>query len=143
MERRYRERPAFFRHILTDPTPLSWSTLADWLGKVTEAGKIASGEASVELRGAARTAIVFRGGDPADPEYLAVEVSWAVDESDVRRAAQRAALLRKAGVRARAAVAGQRIQPEAVTMAEREGVARVIEEELDAEDDTASGGAAR
>ncbi len=134
MEQRYQDRSAYFEHLIARPYPLSSRELADWLRERVAEGRLEPAEAQRVLR----VDIVFRGGDPADPEYLAVEVSWAVDQSDVRRAADRAALLRKTGVRVMAAVAGQRIEPEAVALAERTGVARVIEEELDALDDAAA-----
>ncbi|MDP8923693.1 MAG: hypothetical protein M3O34_12530 [Chloroflexota bacterium] len=131
MERHYRDRAHMFDHLIPAPVPLTSIELGTWLGAQVQAGHLNPAEYQRILR----VDIVFRGGDPTNPEYLAVEVSWAVDESDVRRAVQRAAVLRKTGVRARAVVAGRRIEPEAAALAEREGVAQVIEEELDAEDD--------
>lgn len=135
MERRYREHAHMFDHLVAAPTPLSPVELGDWLRAEVQAGRLNPAEYQRLLR----VDIVFRGGNPTDPEYLAVEVSWAVDETDVRRAVDRAALLQKTGVRARGAVAGYRIEPEAVALAERDGVPRVIEQELDAEDDAALG----
>ncbi len=54
----------------------------------------------------------------ADEVWLAVEVSAVVDKNDVYRAQQRAALLRRAGLRAVPVAVGARIIPEARSLAE-------------------------
>jgi hypothetical protein len=51
--------------------------------------------------------------------YLVVEVSWGVGLSDVERATRRAALLARTGVTAIPVVAGQRVTPEADSLARR------------------------
>ncbi len=55
--------------------------------------------------------------------YLAVEVSGVIDRSDVDRAAQRAALLRKAGLRVVPVVAGRGIASDALRLLSELGVA--------------------
>ncbi|GIV83437.1 MAG: hypothetical protein KatS3mg052_0444 [Candidatus Roseilinea sp.] len=63
----------------------------------------------------------------AEPEteevWLAVEVSSVVDANDVQRAARRAALLRRIGLRVVPVAAGARINPAAKTLAESYHVA--------------------
>ena len=60
---------------------------------------------------------VRRSNQPNDVVYLAVEVSAVIDDNDVDRAQQRAALLRKAGYRTVAAVAGEEIMESALSAA--------------------------
>ncbi len=60
---------------------------------------------------------VRRSDQPNDVVYLAVEVSAVIDDNDVDRAQQRAALLRKAGYRTVAAVAGEEITESALSAA--------------------------
>lgn len=54
---------------------------------------------------------------------LAVEVSHTIGDDDVRRAAERAVLLQRAGYAARGLAAGQVLAASARDLAEREGVA--------------------
>jgi myosin heavy subunit len=60
---------------------------------------------------------VRRSNQPNDVVYLAVEVSAVIDDNDVERAQQRAALLRKAGYRTVATVAGEEITESALSAA--------------------------
>jgi hypothetical protein len=66
-------------------------------------------------------------GQLAHDEYLAVEVSWTIDEGDVVRAARRAEVLRLAGLPAVAVVAGKVIGERARVAADREEVEVFIE----------------
>ncbi|MFN4294584.1 MAG: hypothetical protein ACK4JD_10675, partial [Thermoflexales bacterium] len=59
----------------------------------------------------------------AEEVWLAVEVSSVVDANDVRRAARRAALLRRTGLRVVPVAVGARINPAAKTLAESYRVA--------------------
>ena len=59
--------------------------------------------------------------------WLAMEVSAVVDRHDVERALKRVALLRKAGLLAMPAVAGEEATKGAVDMAEDEGVVVVVD----------------
>ncbi len=126
-EKRFRELPRLFSHLILLPRPLSRDDLDGWLQEHVAGGRLTEAEAIRILR----SDIVFRGGESDDPACLVVEVSWSVDRSDVRRARERASLLRKVVPRTIAVVAGQRIADDAAALAEREGVARVIELELD------------
>jgi hypothetical protein len=74
-----------------------------------------------ELAYLRRIDLLLRGrlahGPDAEPIWLAVEISAKVDEHDVARAQQRAALLRRAGYRAVPLVAGEDITPDARSLA--------------------------
>lgn len=78
-----------------------------------------------------QTDIVFRSAAQTPVSYLAVEVSWMIDASDVLRAAERATLLAKTGQQVLAAVAGRRIQPDVLDLASRRGVEVVVDNTLD------------
>jgi hypothetical protein len=112
-------------------TPADVAALLD--GEVA-AGRLAPGEA----RQVERTDLILRSSESGVSPYLVLEVSWLVDARGVRRAHDRAALLRKAGHDARGAVAGTRILPDAVALAGRLGVERVIDEEDDEIDEAES-----
>jgi len=129
LEQRFRERPLLFGDLAERPVGVTYDDLDRMLTLDEERGRLQHGDARRILR----TGFVLLGNG-ATPTYLAVEVSWSVDVSDVQRAAERAGLLRKAGHQACGAVAGWRIQREALDLAERLGVGRVIERELDGED---------
>lgn len=64
-----------------------------------------------EFRALLAADLILVGGDRSEPGYpetvVAVEVSRTIDDSDLDRAERRAALLRKAGLRARPAVGGK------------------------------------
>jgi len=130
VEERFRGRATFFSDLVPRPVVLTISEFDAFVADEIATGRLLP----VEGRRVLRTDLLVRGGEPANPTYLVVEVSWSVDVSDVQRAAERAGLLRKAGHQARGAVAGWRIQREALDLAERLDVGRVIERELDGED---------
>ena len=73
--------------------------------------------------------LVARGRRREDASviYLVVEVSWGVGVDDVRRAAERAELLSRAGVQTVAVVAGSWIGPDAAEMARGSGVWQVVD----------------
>ena len=75
-----------------------------------------------EIRQVVASDLVVRGRLPPQSGgselWLAVEVSSVVDRYDVERAAQRAALLRKAGLAALGAVAGRRLTQGASALAD-------------------------
>jgi hypothetical protein len=129
-EDRYRANVAWFRHILPKPGALSTDEVARFLDDEVAAGRLLPGES----RCIERADVIMRGGEPHAPAFLVVEVSWQVNERDVRRAIDRASLLRKAGYEAHAAVAGRHIQEDARLLADRLGVGRVIDDEREAED---------
>jgi myosin heavy subunit len=65
---------------------------------------------------------VRTGAAPTDKVYVAVEVSAVIDENDVKRAQERAALLRKAGFRVVPAVAGEDVTEGALLAAQEAAV---------------------
>jgi hypothetical protein len=71
--------------------------------------------------------LIVRGGLlPPQGEgelWLVVEVSGVIDRNDVARAAERAALLRKAGLLVVPVAAGERLTQGALTLSEEFGVA--------------------
>ncbi|GIV00127.1 MAG: hypothetical protein KatS3mg014_1742 [Actinomycetota bacterium] len=93
------------------------------LGPAIEAGRLTPEEA-VDIRRADVLAVGSREGAEV---YLVVEVSWAIDQQDVERVRDRAALLERTGVRALPVVAGQVIHPEVDEVARASGVWRVLD----------------
>ncbi len=91
-----------------------WDMLRDQLGEA-------------EIRRIVAADLIVRGGllraQSEGELWLVVEVSSVIDRNDVARAAERAALLRKAGLMVVPVVAGQRLTQGAVTLAEEFGVA--------------------
>ncbi len=91
-----------------------WDMLRDQLGEA-------------EIRRIVTADLIVRGGllraQGEGELWLVVEVSSVIDRNDVARAAERAALLRKAGLMVVPVVAGQRLTQGAVTLAEEFGVA--------------------
>ncbi len=93
------------------------------LGPAIDAGRL-SPEEAVEVR---RSDVLAVGRREGDDVYLVAEVSWAIDQVDVERARDRAALLERAGVRALPIVAGEVIHPEVDEVARATGVWRVLD----------------
>ncbi len=105
LERKYRERAfAYFGRILQKVRAVAWQEIE------TELEKRLSLD---ELEDLLLLDVLVRGRprhQPDAPElWLAMEVSAVVDRNDVKRAQQRAALLRKAGFRAIPTVAGEQV----------------------------------
>jgi len=128
MEARYLERITWFRDFIAHPVALTPAEISEMVDAEVAAGRLTRPEA----RTVERANLVIRGTASGDPAYLVVEVSWLVNERDVRRAHDRARLLQKAGFHAHGAVAGHQMQEPARVLAERLGIERVIDEELDA-----------
>ncbi|MFN8636345.1 MAG: hypothetical protein U0893_21050 [Chloroflexota bacterium] len=128
MEDRYRARISTFRDLIPNPVALSFDEMVAFLDGEVAAGRLPRPDA----RRIENTDFIVRGGESSRPEFLVVEVSWLVDEHDVRRAGQRAALLRKAGYQTQGLVAGSRILDDARTLSDRLGVLRIIDEDDDA-----------
>jgi hypothetical protein len=130
MEARYRERVPWFRHLAPGPVALMPAEVSKMIDLQVAAGRLSQSDGQrIELAD-----LILRGGESGSPTYLIVEVSWLVDEGDVRRAHDRATLLRKAGYKTQGVVAGQRIQDDALVLAERLGVEHVIEDEREGQD---------
>jgi hypothetical protein len=123
-EWRYRlHAPAYFSRILRRLQVLTPERLAPILDGAVAAGQLSEGDAD-EVEHAD---LVCRGRrlDTDETAYLVVEVSAGVGPSDVERAARRAALLARTGTPALAVVAGQRLTPRAIEMAQQLGVWQV------------------
>lgn len=93
------------------------------LGPAIDAGRL-SPEEAVDIR---RSDVLAVGRREGAEVYLVAEVSWAIDQVDVERARDRAALLERAGVRALPIVAGEVIHPEVDEVARAAGVWRVLD----------------
>lgn len=134
LERRYRERAgAYFGDLPRRTSPLSSQQLATLLDEAEVEGRLTPAErrdvllADLVIRGQRRTG----GGEV----YLVVGISAGVAPDDVERAARRAALLGRARP-SLAALAGERITPEAEALAESRGVWRVLDGHVAAPDST-------
>jgi hypothetical protein len=112
LEMRYfRKGVPFILHVLRRPHTLSPEEL-DSILEDAENRELLSAEESDKI---ILADLVIRGkrrGTGAEA-YLVVEVSWGVGLDDVQRAAERAALLAKAGLTTIPAVAGEWITPDA------------------------------
>ena len=127
LEYGFQHSPMLSDHLLPGATALSRDELNALLRAEVAAGRMERGDAVRVLR----TDIIFRGPAQTPATYLAVEVSWTIDTSDVLRAAERAGLLEKTGHRTLAAVAGRRVQPGVLDLASRRGVEVVVDETID------------
>jgi len=125
LEQRYRERAAsYFAPLARRIRVIPREELADLLEEALEQRRIAEDE----IADALDTDVVARGRsrDTGEATIIVAEVSATVFPDDVDRAIRRAGLIGRAlGVEAIAAVAGQRLRPEAEVVA-REGVWRVL-----------------
>ena len=115
------------RHFQITQTDTLWVSAASEkqelsaiLNQAMESGAISFDEAE-DME---RTDIVIRGSDPdGNPVHVVIEASLTVQESDIRRAADRAAILEKAvGGPTRAVVIGESISPTDQELADREQV---------------------
>ena len=122
----YQQSLLLFEQVIPDPIALSRDELNALLRAAIADGRMQRGDAVRILR----TDIIFRSAAQEPTTYLAVEVSWLIGVSDVVRAAERAQLLSKLGRPTLAAVAGRRIQPGVQDLAERRGVAVIVDEEM-------------
>lgn len=124
VEFRYRERPwAFFGPIARRLRLPGIDELDDLLDAAVADGQLAEPDVD-DLR---RADAVLRGRRDGEEVWLVLEASAKVDESDVRRAADRAELLRRTGRVVLALVAGEGITTEAVDLAARSGVWQVTD----------------
>jgi hypothetical protein len=126
LERRYRERAgAYFGRLLRRVRVLSLEELSVLLDEAVARGALSDAEAEAVIW----TDLVVRGRrreDGADV-VLVVEVSWGVGFRDVERAAERAALLTRAGLTVLPVVAGRMITAEAIELAQRRQVWQVLD----------------
>ena len=115
------------RHFQITQTDTLWVSatsekqeLSAILNQAMESGAISFDE----VEDMERTDIVIRGSDPdGNPVHVVIEASLTVQESDIRRAADRAAILEKAvGGPTLAVVIGESISPTDQELADREQV---------------------
>ena len=124
VEFRYRERPwSFFGRIARRLRHVPIDELDDLLEEALAAGVLTEEDAE-ELR---RADGVFRGRRDGREVYLVLEASGAVDERDVRRAVDRAALLARTGRSVLALVAGEDVSDEASHLALNAGAWQVTD----------------
>lgn len=128
-ERRFRGRAAvFFGHLVRRAQVVDSNALAVQVDDAIDAGAFAEADRESLLM----LDVVARGRDVETREerYLAVEVSSGIGETDILRAADRAALLEKlTGVPAIPVVAGYSISPHFRSIAGERRVRVVITEE--------------
>ncbi len=123
LEMAYREKPyAYFGRLLRSIRVVPFTEIEDLLERSLSREEVDDlFQLDLLLRGRLRD-------HPERPEvWLAVEVSSVVDKWDVERARERAALLRKAGLRVVAVAAGLQALAEAAHKAEIEGVTLVTD----------------
>lgn len=110
-----RRAPLYLSRLVRRMQVFSGEKLAALLDDAIEKGQLSEAEAA----DIARADTVGQGRRRADnvDVYIVVEVSWAIDEHDVKRAARRAALLAKTGLPAQPVVAGRRATSEATQQA--------------------------
>lgn len=116
-----RKAQARFGRLLYKSRVVEWNELEDLL-----AGNLTADE----LEMLAEVDLVVRGAWRRDPQrqiWLAVEISGKIDAWDVKRAAERAQLLRKAGLIALPVVAGEEIGREAEERARQQGVILLLD----------------
>jgi hypothetical protein len=125
-EARYARRAgAYFSPLARRVRVLDFGRLADALDDAVEAGQLTAGERAEILA----TDLVLTGvhRDDRAEIYLLVEVSAGIGPSDVKRAADRAALLARLGRPVVPVVAGKRSDPEPDAMARAAGVWQVLD----------------
>lgn len=126
VERRYRERaPAYLGRLARRLRVLDPATLADELDAEVERGVLTEAERTAVLL-ADLVATGRRVEDQAEV-YLLAEVQAGVGPDDVRRAAERAAILARLGRPVIPIVGGAAITAEAATLARERGVWQVLD----------------
>jgi hypothetical protein len=120
LESRYRDRaPAIFGRWLHGVR----STFPGELRQVREA-RSAGAITAAEWDDLLNLDVLVEGRDDDEhPLLIALEVAWTLDTDDIRRAAERAAVLVRAGLAALPAVGGNTIPAEVVALARERGVA--------------------
>ena len=126
LERRYRERAvAYFGRLLRRVRVLSLEELSTLLDEAVARGALSD----TETEAVTWTDLVVQGRRREDGTEVAllVEVSWGIGPHDVERAAERAALLTRAGCSVLPVVAGRLITSEAVELARRRQVWQMLD----------------
>jgi chromosome segregation ATPase len=126
VERRYREQaPSYFSGIVRRVRVLQLEQLDRILDEAV-AKRAISDEDAEQVR-LADLVLVGRSDPEGGPVYLVVEASATIEARDAERAAQRAALLARAGVPTLAVVAGARITVDGEQAARDREVWRVLD----------------
>ncbi len=124
-EARYERRAgAYFSHLARRIRVIDHSTLADLLEDAVDEGRIARGDRQDVMQ--SDLVLTGRRREDGADVYFAVEVSIGIGVNDVRRAADRAAVLARLGRPAFPVVAGERIDPEPAELARAQGVEYVL-----------------
>ena len=125
LERRYREHaPSYFSRLIRRCRVVGSPQLNELLEDAVDRGVLSQGD----LNDVNLADLILRGrrlGDRLEVMVL-VEISWVIDRNDVRRAADRAALLAKLGTPVMAVVAGASITEPAATMARNLDVRQLL-----------------
>jgi hypothetical protein len=126
LEERYRRHaPSYFGRLVRRLRVLEPTRLADQLDDAIDSGILTDDERLAAL--AADLVMSGRRRDDQTEVVLVVEVSAGIGLSDVRRAAERAAIITKLGRTAVPVVAGHRIFPDARDEAAARGVLTVLD----------------
>jgi cell division protein FtsB len=126
LELRYwRRAPAYFARIARRLRVVDPADFAEALDRAVETHVLTEPEREALLL--ADIVLTGRRRDDAQDVYLLVEVSSGIGTYDVQRAADRAEVLTKLGRPVIPIVAGDRILPDAVDLAKRAGVWRVLD----------------
>ncbi len=125
LERRYREHaPSYFSRLIRRCRVVGSPQLNELLEDAVDRGVLSQGDLNVVNL----ADLILRGrrlGDRLEVMVL-VEISWVIDRNDVRRAADRAALLAKLGTPVMPVVAGASITEPAATMARNLDVRQLL-----------------
>ena len=125
LENRYREHaPSYFSGLIRRCRVVGSSQLNELLEDAVDRGVLSQGD----LNNVTLADLVVRGRRLADRQevMVVVEISWVIDRNDVRRAADRAALLAKMGTPVMPVVAGVSITEPAAAMARNLNVRQLL-----------------
>lgn len=125
LERRYREHaPSYFSRLIRRCRVVGSPQLNELLEDAVDRGVLSQGD----LNDVNLADLILRGRRLSDrlEVMVLVEISWVIDRNDVRRAADRAALLAKLGTPVMPVVAGASITEPAATMARNLDVRQLL-----------------
>ena len=125
LERRYREHaPSYFSRLIRRCRVVGSPQLNELLEDAVDRGVLSQGD----LNDVNLADLILRGRRLSDrlEVMVLVEISWVIDRSDVRRAADRATLLAKLGTPVMPVVAGASITEPAATMARNLDVRQLL-----------------
>lgn len=125
LEYRYREHaPSYFSGLIRRCRVVGSPQLNEMLEDAVDRGVLSQGD----LNDVTLADLILRGRRLADRAevMVLVEISWVIDRNDVRRAADRAALLAKLGTPVVPVVAGASITEPAAAMARNRNVRQLL-----------------